>query len=589
MTRRAASTLARRMGLLRLAGALSALALLALVPATASAAPPNPFGHACTPQDGVLFCPTTDLAGRVPSWDGTPIDVDVTLPATGDGPFPTIVLHHGLGGTKTTFEAPGASDPLYTNVEFAKRGFAVVTPTARGYGNSCGKPESRTSGCENGFTRLMDMRYEVRDVQHLLGVLVDEGVAKPDAIGSTGVSYGGGMSMMLAYLKNRVRQPDGSLTPWTSPKGTPISLAAAWPRWGWTNGAAIFTRNGRDPWSELPIGAVAKAYADTIFSVSNSAFVQPAGGDLSADITLWKQLIDQGAITGQSRAVLDNAYDFHGVVKLGSSPAPLLIQQGWTDALFPVPQALGAYDRLLRANASAPVSLQLGDLGHSPGANHPQDNAAFEAAGITFFEAWLQGKGSKPAPGAVTAYTMTCPKDSNEGGGPYGATRFSKLATRQFRITTPRRSVRITSKGGNRKLAEALSPVSGEGSDLCNTHKPDRNNRAQVSVRSSGMTLIGQPVIRGRAVVRGSYAGLIARLWDYDPKTRTQRLITRGVYRLNGGASSFTFKLDGNGWRFARGHRIVFELLGRDAPTYLPSPGSFSAKLSNLRFSLPVR
>jgi hypothetical protein len=82
---------------------------------------------------------------------------------------------------------------------------------------------------------------------------------------------------------------------------------------------------------------------------------------------------------------------------------------------------------------------------------------------------------------------------------------------------------------------------------------------------------------------------LIARLWDYNPKTRTQRLITRGAYRLNGGASSFRFKLDGNGWRFARGHRIVFELLGRDAPTYLPSPGSFSAKLSNLRFSLPVR
>src|SRR3954447_17010395 len=113
-----------------LAAAVTAAALLALAPSAASAATPLPFGHACTDQDGVRFCPTSDLASRVPSWDKTPIDVDVTLPATGDGPFPTIVLHHGLGQNKTVFEAPGAEDPLYTNVELARRGFAVVTPTA---------------------------------------------------------------------------------------------------------------------------------------------------------------------------------------------------------------------------------------------------------------------------------------------------------------------------------------------------------------------------------------------------------------------------------------------------------------------------
>ena len=33
------------------------------------------------------FCPTPDLASRPHSFDGTPIDVDVTLPATGAGPF----------------------------------------------------------------------------------------------------------------------------------------------------------------------------------------------------------------------------------------------------------------------------------------------------------------------------------------------------------------------------------------------------------------------------------------------------------------------------------------------------------------------
>src|SRR3954465_1760632 len=110
-----------------------------LVPATASAAPPSPFGHACTPQNGTLFCPTTGLDQRVPSWDGLPLDVDVTLPASGDGPFPTIVMSHGLGGSKANFETGdenggGSADRFhYNNTFYAKQGYAVVNLSARGY------------------------------------------------------------------------------------------------------------------------------------------------------------------------------------------------------------------------------------------------------------------------------------------------------------------------------------------------------------------------------------------------------------------------------------------------------------------------
>src|SRR6476646_3244296 len=88
----------------RIVAAVAACTAL-FIAGAASAAPPAPFGHACTPQNGVLFCPATTLDQRVPSWDGVPIDVDVTLPETGDGPFPTIVMSHGLGGSKTAFEA----------------------------------------------------------------------------------------------------------------------------------------------------------------------------------------------------------------------------------------------------------------------------------------------------------------------------------------------------------------------------------------------------------------------------------------------------------------------------------------------------
>ena len=570
--------------LARLAPALT-VAALALAPAAAHA-DPAPFGHACAAQDGVRFCPPPDLASRVPSFDGVPLDVDVTLPATGDGPFPTILLLHGLGQTKTAFEGTGS----YSTVAFARRGYAVVTPTARGFGNSCGVPASRTAGCEQGFTRLDDMRYEIHDIQYLAGLLVDGGIVRPDAIGATGVSYGGGASTMLAYLRDRVRNVDGSFSPWTSPNGTPLRIAAAWPRWLWTNGASIFTRNGRGAWSQSPVGVVAQAYADLIFSVPSLGFVEPTGGsDLSADIIRWKQLLDTNRVDAEAQSVLGIARRFHGVAALSGTPAPLLFQTGWTDALFPVPQTLPAYDALLRADRNAQVSLQVGDLGHSPGANHPRDTERFDAQGARFFDAVLRGVGSRPKPGSVTAFTMTCPKTAPSGGGPFTAPRFSALARGVLRFGT-RRTLRITSKGASAALASDLNPVAGTGTDLCIAHRPDRTSHATLGIRSPGMTLIGLPVITGRVVAKGTLGQLDARMWDLDPRTGTQRLITRGTYRLaDNQAGAFRFALDGNGWRFAKGHRIVVELLGRDAPTYGPSPSPFTATLRRLRVTVPVR
>src|SRR6478672_1415756 len=187
----------------KIAAALACAAVFA--PASANAATPSPFGHPCTDQNGVRFCPAATLDQRVPTWDGVPIDVDVTLPPSGDGPFPTIVMVHGLGQDKTTFEAsdeagtaPSASAVQryhYNNNFYAKHGYAVVNLSERGYGMSCGKPESRTSpGCDRGWQHLDDQAFEGHDIQYLLGLLVDQGIAKQGALGVTGISYGGGIS-----------------------------------------------------------------------------------------------------------------------------------------------------------------------------------------------------------------------------------------------------------------------------------------------------------------------------------------------------------------------------------------------------------
>ena len=81
-----------------------------------------------------------------------------------------------------------------------------------------------------------------------------------------------------------------------------------------------------------------------------------------------------------------------------------------------------------------------------------------------------------------------------------------------------------------------------------------------------------------------------ARLWGLNPKTHLERLADRGAYRLTDNQrGSVRFTLDGDGWRFPKGHRIVVELLGRDAPTYGPSPAKFSATLTNVGVMLPTR
>ena len=88
-----------------------------------------------------------------------------------------------------------------------------------------GLPAARR--CDNGYIHLMDDRYEISDAQFFAGELADEGLADGQRVGAVGGSYGGGLSLQLATLKDRVMMPDGSLVPWTSPvNGIPMRIAA---------------------------------------------------------------------------------------------------------------------------------------------------------------------------------------------------------------------------------------------------------------------------------------------------------------------------------------------------------------------------
>ena len=72
------------------------------------------------------------------------------------------------------------------------------------------------------------------------------------------------------------------------------------------------------------------------------------------------------------------------------------------------------------------------------------------------------------------------------------------------------------------------------------------------------------------------------------PDAGQQRLISRGVYSLrNNQSGQIVFQLHGNGYRFAQGHTVELQLLGRDTPYYQASNSTFSVAVSHVTVQLP--
>jgi fermentation-respiration switch protein FrsA (DUF1100 family) len=601
--------------------AIPVIALLA--PAAAGASASAPFGHPCVAENGVRFCPTADLASRIPSFDGIPLDVDVTLPASGQGPFPTIVMMHGYGGDKTNFETTSPAGPApeaagngstiyrYNNIFFARRGYAVVNYSARGFGDSCGGgPTGDHAGaCGAGYIRLADSRYEARDTQYLLGLLADEGVTRPRAIGVTGISYGGGQSMELAFLGDKIRRPDGRLSPWRSPAGKRMRIAAAYPRWPWSDLVSALIPNGRYLDTEVaseeqsldPFGVPIASYLNGLYltGVLSGYYcgTAPASApctDTGANIAQDFAYIQAGQpLSAEAKAALAGVYRNSGAYPLRylkgfTQPAPLLIESGWTDELFPPEQALRVYGFLRKKFPEAAVSLQLGDLGHSRGSNKPTANHYFNDQAARFFAHHLLGaKKRGPAPSSVAAFTQTCPLAAPDGG-PFKAKRWGELHPGSFGFSSAG-AQEFTSEGGSPAVARAFDPVFGT-TEACTTipAASEPNTAVYSQTVKTGFTMLGLPTVATRISSTGQYGQIVARLWDVSPEG-AQLLVSRGAYALeNGQAGEIEFQLHGNGYHFAKGHRVQLQLLGRDAPYYQASNLPFTVRTRDLTIALPT-
>ena len=463
-------------------------------PGAQASAPPEvrPFGSiACAPQEGVRFCPGS-VATRIKTFDGVPLDVNVTLPANRSRHLPLIIQLHGYGGRKS-----GLSDSR----EWASKGYAVLNYTARGFGDSCGSAASRTAdpqGCAKGWVHLADSRFEVRDSQYLAGLLADQGIVHPRKIGVMGGSYGGGQSLQLAVLRDRTRLADGSYVRWKSPrKRLRMTVAAAAPTIPWSdlayslvpNGGTLdFRVTGRTD-DLFPLGIQKQSYVTGLYAAGIAVgYYSAAGQDPSADLRTWNAITAKGEPYGaDAEAAVREMANNHSAYYLDHSvvPAPTLISNGFTDDLFPVDEAVRWVNRVKAKHPKAKVAQLHFDYGHARGQNKAADQARLRARTHDWFDRHVKGERERTLTG-VEAMTQTCPKET-PSGGPYwrgpgtpSAPVRCAIATTRPRWCSQPRAVRPSELGWTR---------SSEAAPAWRYLRPTRPARRPTACRPHGQGL----------------------------------------------------------------------------------------------------
>ena len=278
--------------------------------------------------------------------DPTPIvlDAQLSIPAgvSAQRPAPAVVLLHGFGSDRTSQEARARA--------LVGRGYVVLAPSARGFGDS------------GGTISLADRDREGRDLVALVDLLAGRDEVLRDGAGDprvalVGASYGGGLALIGGALDTRV-DAVAAITAWhdlaAALAPNAVGEAASGPlKIGWTS--LLFTA------STLPDGA----------SLGATLGLPGAAAEPAAPVTVERcgtfapdvcALADRAAVDGvldaEARRVLAGA----SIATLPLRPVPTLLVQGRDDTLFGVDAAF-ANATALEA-VGAPVRLRLAEGGH---------------------------------------------------------------------------------------------------------------------------------------------------------------------------------------------------------------------------------
>lgn len=529
--------------------------------------------------------------------DGTDIVGSVFLPpASAKMPpsgYPLVVIIHGWGGDRSTFNFPQLADNL------AQDGFAVLTYDTRGFGQS-------------GGLAAVASRREIKDMHTLMRFMLENRTSftsgsaaiydssvkiNPQAIGSTGISYGGGHSLLAAasnYDPTTYVLPEGMTV--TDPRSDLKNsiefpkVAAIAPIVGWTDLYEALNPNGIPKLS---------------YNVGLSLLALGDADPITYDWIAWSYSgtnEEQLKKDHKERSVLqDGVLANPNLGQNSINEVPIYMLQTWEDYLFPVEQATTLYRLIKDSNPN--MKLYLGNTGHPPASlSTTTAEAKYMYAQVhNWFSYWLKGRKdikvfgdqrieAAPEPGTYPADTTADQwgQLTRKWGDLPATDSLTFYLQDNQRLTegaptTPQLADVIVNNALNGLEDDPI--VNGDSLIAAITGKATEATQPKLqplSIKPGNVYYFSEPLLQDKIVFgqpkfdlylasNGEKIQFAVKVYDLDADENAQ-LLTRGLQLYNPAApltpALVSIKAFSDYHRFPKGHRIAIELAASDAPYY---------------------
>ena len=526
--------------------------------------------------------------------DGTALDVTLKIPA-GTAPLPLVVNLHGYGGSKQ-------SDSSWDD-RLLERGYAVLRYSARGFGKSWGQ------------VNLADLNVERRDLRSLITQVVDAfgGQVDAGAVAVLGASYGGGQSWLAAL------EPQ-----FTTPAGDQVRIRTIVPIVPWTDLLGALRPNG-DATNSIDVPGFYKLsyleglflgglrrdpdrpypnYPDYLFTWNAYILgtepnnLPPIGAQIVDGIAGYRSIWWQDQFF---QTVKDNA-------KTGAPQLPVFELQGFTDDLFPVPEALRMYRALRKIDPAYPIAEYFGDIGHPRAANKSGEVDYALDRVFQWLDFHLKGSGavSYDVLAAVTR-PRSVPFDSADVLEVQSA---DDLATASATEDFPGDAVLTfdpANAGGffsdpfvfagceSLGTVCAAPPPDVVPGDVATYAIPAAEIASDAGLSPGSFLVAGQPLVSFHAETAASRVQLDARLYQVAASGEST-LVTRGTLTLDSGSPlvalgsrDVRIAAYGNLMEIAGGDTLRLEISNVDSPYIAPSRVPSVTRVSNVSLMVPVR
>jgi ABC-2 type transport system ATP-binding protein len=530
-----------------------------------------------------LDCATTSSGGRQcngylrSSVDKTLLDVRLEIPG-GVGPFPLVALIHGYAGSKTSSGDIAA--------RLLADGYAILRYSTRGFGNSWGQ------------VNLADLHAEIGDLHSMIAQVVDEPDynLNPDAVAVTGASYGGGHSWLALV------QPT-----FQTPKNSTVRIRAVVPIAPWSDLVYSLLPNGRPNHSIEGIGGLKLSYVNGLYGsgirtdpsrpypnypdylITWHAYIN-ASEPNSLD-PIWKQVVD-GLASGRS---IWWQQEFWGNV--AQNRVPVFQVQGFTDDLFPLPEAKRMLLALQSVVPDYPITSYFGDLGHPRARNQPDEVNYVLGLIEPWLAFYLKGAGIEPTPAIYASRT----DEAFNKNHVIKVAAWGQLSEKSDSVEwsgTPTPLINPVTFVGSGVFWDPFVGLAGEALKPYVATPPTSdafpgNVFSYSYTPSEALTVAGQPTVILDAVIVGHRVQLDVRLIDVGDGA--ERLITRGTMTLDSGsetdvgAHTIEIPTYGNFWVVPFGHTIRLEISNVDSPYITPSKEPSSTVINRVKLRIPTR